>query len=169
MCILCIFFSLRVSARDGRINTLTASLNEWQAAAASESEARLKLQKQLDETSQTALASVAEADAMLKAREEENQRLRVLLVDAARETQAASEGSDIMHTAFAAVSCDFSNKLLTRSITAMAAVPKAFETAANIRIRAMSFLNRRQHLHQISAAFSGIFIAVLGEKLYCVL
>jgi hypothetical protein len=54
------------------------------------------------------------------------------------------------------------NYLLMQRITAMAAVPKAFETAANIRIRAMSFLNRRQHLHQISAAFSGKHIELLS-------
>jgi hypothetical protein len=37
----------------------------------------------------------------------------------------------------------------------MAAVPKAFATAADIRIRAMSFLNRRQNMNTISAAFCG--------------
>jgi hypothetical protein len=62
-------------------------------AAASESDARQKLQKQLDETSESVVAVAAEAEIKLKAGADENQRLRELLVDAARETQAASEGS----------------------------------------------------------------------------
>jgi hypothetical protein len=37
----------------------------------------------------------------------------------------------------------------------MAAVPKAFATAADIRTRAMSFLHRRELVHLMLIAFSG--------------
>jgi hypothetical protein len=46
----------------------------------------------------------------------------------------------------------------------MAAVPKAFATAADIRIRAMSFLNRRHNLFISSAAFAGAFVTRLMQN-----
>jgi hypothetical protein len=49
-------------------------------------------------------------------------------------------------------------RLYLNNVAAMAAVPKAFATAADIRIRAMSFLNRRQNMQLMLTSFSGVLI-----------
>ena len=80
------------SARDGRIGVLTASLEESQRIAAAEVEARSELQQQLDVASNLANAAAAEAGTREIAAAAENEKLRMLLVDATREVQAAFEG-----------------------------------------------------------------------------
>jgi hypothetical protein len=52
------------------------------------------------------------------------------------------------------------------NVAAMAAVPKAFASAADIRTRAMSFLNRRQHVHLMFTAFSGVLTSQFAASLF---
>jgi uncharacterized protein YpmS len=86
----------------------------------------------------------------------------MLLVDASREVQAASEGT----MSFLQLVCNIliyarvpiAYKLYLNNSAAMAAVPKAFATAADIRTRAMSFLYRRQNVQLMLTSFSGVLI-----------
>ena len=71
---------------------MTASLEESQRIAAAEVEARSELQQQLDVVSNLANAAAAEAGTREIAAAAENEKLRMLLVDATREVQAAFEG-----------------------------------------------------------------------------
>ena len=88
---------------------LTASVESWQTAAASEAEARSKMKHQIDEKSESLVAAAAEAEVKQRASEDENQRLRMLLVDATREVQAASQGNKSNHANFCCgyLRCDF--------------------------------------------------------------
>ena len=71
------------------MSVLAASVEASQVATAVEAEIRAKLQQQLT----VALESAAEFEAKEKAGAAENEKLRMLLMDATREVQAASEGS----------------------------------------------------------------------------
>lgn len=86
------------SARDARIGVLTASLEESQRIAAAEVEARSELQQQLDVASNLANAAAAEGSTREIAAAAENEKLRMLLVDATREVQAAFEGMQIVNS-----------------------------------------------------------------------
>ena len=88
---------------------LTASVESWQTTAASEAEARSKMKHQIDEKSESLVAAAAEAEVKQRAAEDENQRLRMLLVDATREVQAASQGNKSNHANFCCgnLRCDF--------------------------------------------------------------
>jgi hypothetical protein len=81
-------------------------VESWQATAATESEARSKLKHQFDEKSELVVAAAAEAEVRQRAAEEEHQRLRMLLVDATREVQAASQGNLLE-------SCNFLLRIIT--------------------------------------------------------
>lgn len=141
---------------------MTASVEASQAALASELEARAKLQQQLAVASEEAAATAKETEAREKTAAAENERLRMLLVDASREVQAASEGTmsflQLVCNILIYVRMPIAYKLYLNNSAAMAAVPKAFATAADIRTRAMSFLYRRQNVQLMLTSFSGVLI-----------
>jgi hypothetical protein len=110
------------SARDARIGVLTASLEESQRTAAAEAEARSELQQQLDVASNLANAAAAEAGTREIAAAAENEKLRMLLIDATREVQAAFEGMQYVNSLCLfkkCVSFDFELYLHTKCIVIM--------------------------------------------------
>jgi hypothetical protein len=141
---------------------LTASVEALQSSLASEQEAHAKLQQQLSVASVEATATAKETETREKTAAAENEKLRMLLVDASREVQAASEGrmsfSQLVCNILLYMRVPIAYQLYLNNVAAMAAVPKAFATAADIRIRAMSFLHRRQNMQLMLTSFSGVLI-----------